>query len=74
MNLLIQNRRKPIFETQQDGKKLTLGQIQTFYTNDDIFEIIESLKDKGYLKEKNERYNPVTSGYRLFFNIFFFGK
>ena len=59
MNLLIQNRRKPIFGTQQDGKKLTLEQIQTFYTDDDIIEVITSLKAKGYLKEEDGKYNPV---------------
>ena len=59
MNLLIQNRRKPIFGKQQDGKKLSLEQIQTFYTDKDILDVIESLKQKGYLKEDNGRFNPV---------------
>ena len=59
MNLLVLNRRKPVFGKHQDGKKLTLEQIKTFYTDDDILEIIESLKAKGYLKEEGGKFNPV---------------
>lgn len=70
MNLLIQNRRKPIFGTQQDGKKLTLEQIQTFYTDDDIIEVITSLKAKGYLKEEDGKYNPVCGN--MSFEVFKF--
>ncbi|MCI6697815.1 MAG: DNA (cytosine-5-)-methyltransferase [Lachnospiraceae bacterium] len=70
MNLLIQNRRKPRFGTQQDGKKLTLEQIKTFYTDDDILEVIESLKQKGYLKEVDGRFNPVCGN--MSFEVFKF--
>lgn len=70
MNLLIQNRRKPIFGTQQDGKKLTLEQIKTFYTNDDILEVITSLKKKGYLKEEDGKFNPVCGN--MSFEVFKF--
>ena len=70
MNLLIQNRRKPIFGTQQDGKKLTLEQIKTFYTADDILEVMASLKKKGYLKEENGKYNPVCGN--MSFEVFKF--
>lgn len=70
MNLLIQNRRRPIFGTQQDGKKLTLEQIKTFYLKDDLIEVIESLKNKGYLKEENGRYNPVCGN--MSFEVFKF--
>ena len=70
MNLLIQNRRKPIFGTQQDGKKLTLEQIQTFYTDDDIIEVTTSLKAKGYLKEEDGKYNPVCG--KMSFEVFKF--
>ena len=70
MNLLIQNRRKPIFGTQQDGKKLTLEQIKTFYTDDDIIEVITSLKAKGYLKEEDGKYNPVCGN--MSFEVFKF--
>lgn len=70
MNLLIQNRRKPIFGTQQDGKKLTLEQIKTFYTADDVLSVIDSLKAKGYLKEENGRFNPVCGN--MSFEVFKF--
>ena len=70
MNLLIQNRRKPIFGTQQDGKKLTVDQIKTFYKADDIFDVIDSLKQKGYLKEENGKYNPVCGN--MSFEVFKF--
>lgn len=70
MNLLIQNRRKPIFGTQQDGKKLTLEQIKTFYTADDILDVIASLKKKGYLKEESGKFNPVCGN--MSFEVFKF--
>lgn len=70
MNLLIQNRRKPIFGKQQDGKKLTLKQIKTFYTDDDIESVISSLIQKGYLKEEDGRYNPVCGN--MSFEVFKF--
>lgn len=70
MNLLIQNRRKPIFGTQQDGKKLTIEQIKTFYKANDILDVIDSLKQKGYLKEENGRYNPVCGN--MSFEVFKF--
>ncbi len=70
MNLLIQNRRKPVFGTQQDGKKLTLEQIKTFYTADDILDVIASLKKKGYLKEENGKFNPVCGN--MSFEVFKF--
>lgn len=70
MNLLIQNRRKPIFGTQQDGKKLTINQIKTFYKSNDIFDVIDSLTQKGYLKEENGRYNPVCGN--MSFEVFKF--
>lgn len=70
MNLLILNRRKPVFGKHQDGKKLSLEQIKTFYTDDDILEVIESLKHKGYLKEENGRFNPVCGN--MSFEVFKF--
>lgn len=70
MNLLIQNRRKPVFGTRQDGKKLTLEQIRTFYTADDILDVIASLKKKGYLKEENGKFNPVCGN--MSFEVFKF--
>lgn len=70
MNLLIQNRRKHDFGTQQDGKKLTLDQIKTFYKDEDILSVIASLKEKGYLKEEEGKYNPVCGN--MSFEVFKF--
>lgn len=70
MNLLIQNRRKPIFGKEQDGKKLTIEQIKTFYKKSNIQEVIESLIFKGYLKEDGGKYNPVCGN--MSFEVFKF--
>lgn len=70
MTLLIQNRRKPEFGRHQDGKKLTLEQIKTFYTDDDIMDVIESLKAKHYLKEEDGKFNPVCGN--MSFEVFKF--
>jgi len=70
MNLLIQNRRKHDFGTQQDGKKLTLEQIKTFYKNSDIDTVIAGLISKGYLKCENGKYNPVCGN--MSFEVFKF--
>lgn len=70
MNLLIQNRRKHNFGTHQDGKMLTLAQIQTFYQEEDILKVIASLKEKGYLKEKDGHFNPVCGN--MSFEVFKF--
>lgn len=70
MNALIQNRRKPIFGTEQDGKKLTLEQIKTFYSDSDIKEVIASLLEKRYLQEKDDKYNPVCGN--MSFEVFKF--
>lgn len=70
MNLLIQNRRKHDFGTQQDGKKLSLEQIQSFYRDDDVLSVIASLIEKGYLKEENGKYNPVCGN--MSFEVFKF--
>ena len=70
MNQLIQNRRKPIFGREQDGKKLSLDQIKTFYTDVDIEEVINGLLAKGYLKEEDGKYNPVCGN--MSFEVFKF--
>ena len=70
MNLLIKNRRKPVFGTSQDGKKLTIEQIKTFYHDKDIEAIINGLLEKGYLKEENGKYNPVCGN--MSFEVFKF--
>jgi len=70
MNLLIQNRRKHHFGTYQDGKKLTLEQIKTFYANDDLLDVITSLVEKGYLANYEGLYNPVCGN--MSFEVFKF--
>lgn len=68
MNALILNRRKPVFGREQDGKKLTLEQIKTFYTEPDIEEVITSLLSKRYLQVNDGRYNPVCGN--MSFEVF----
>lgn len=68
MNLLIQNRRHPEFGRQQDGKKLTMDQIRTFYFNDDAEEVAASLVRKGYLKVEKGLYSPVCGN--MSFEVF----
>ena len=70
MNLLIQNRRKHNFGIKQDGKKLTLEQIMTFYEKSDIDDVIASLITKGYLKCEDGKYNPVCGN--MSFEVFKF--
>lgn len=68
MNALILNRRKPIFGKEQDGKKLTLEQIKTFYKEPDIDDVISSLLAKRYLQVKDGKYNPVCGN--MSFEVF----
>ena len=68
MNALILNRRKPVFGKEQDGKKLTLEQIKTFYTEPDIEDVITSLLEKRYLQVNDGKYNPVCGN--MSFEVF----
>ena len=52
------------------AKKLTLSQIKTFYTDDDIDNVIDGLITKGYLKENDGKYNPVCGN--MSFEVFKF--
>ncbi len=70
MTLLITNRRKKIFGEHQDGKALTKEQICTFYTKDNLDEILNSLLKKGYISCKDEKYNPVAGN--MSFEVFKF--
>lgn len=70
MNMLIANRRKKCFGSQQDGKMLSLEQIKTFFNHPEIEMIIQSLIDKGYLKEVNGKFNPVAGN--MSFEVFKF--
>lgn len=68
MNLLIQNRRHPEFGRDKDGKKLTMEQIRTFYHDDDVLQVSESLVGKGYLKVQDGKYSPVCGN--MSFEVF----
>ena len=70
LNLLMKNRRKHQFGTHQDGKKLDIGQIKSFYTYDDILDVIDSLLKKGYLSDFDGKYN-LNSG-NMSFEVFKF--
>lgn len=71
MNLLITNRRRPEFGKEQDGKKLSLEQIKTFYKDDDIIDVINSLLEKRYLQVNDDgKYNPVCGN--MSFEVFKF--
>ena len=70
LNLLIGNRRKKTFGTHQDGKALTIEQIRTFYKEDNVEEIIDSLIKKRYLSAYDNRYNPIAGN--MSFEVFKF--
>lgn len=70
MSLLVSNRRKKTFGTHQDGKALTKDQIRTFYTKDNIDDVIASLLEKGYISCKDGKYNPVAGN--MSFEVFKF--
>ncbi len=68
MNALILNRRKSEFGKEQDGKKLTLEQIKSFFKDPNIEGIISSLIEKRYLQVKDGKYNPVCGN--MSFEVF----
>ena len=70
MNLLISNRRKKIFGTHQDGKRLTREQIETFYHAKDFDNVTSSLINNGYLSCYDGQYNPVCGN--MSFEVFKF--
>lgn len=70
MNALVANRRKKHFGAHQDGKKLTLEQIKTFFDHPKLSQIINSLCKKGYLKEVDGKFNPVSGN--MSFEVFKF--
>jgi DNA (cytosine-5)-methyltransferase 1 len=70
MDMLISNRRKKHFGIEQDGKKLTLEQIKTFWNKKNLKKVIASLVSKGYLSEDDGKYNPVAGN--MSFEVFKF--
>lgn len=59
MEWLIHNRRKAQYGQLQDGKKLTLEQIETGYREPWLTDVLKSLIAKGYLQCVDGHYNPV---------------
>lgn len=70
MDAIISNRRKKHFGANQDGKKLTLEQIQSFWDKPGIEKTIASLITKGYLKQVDGKFNPVCGN--MSFEVFKF--
>lgn len=70
LNSIIKNRRKKIYGLHQDGKRLSVEQIRTFYKKANLKNVIKSLEKKGYLKEVDGKYNPVAGN--MSFEVFKF--
>jgi DNA (cytosine-5)-methyltransferase 1 len=70
MNALILNRRKKEFGAHQDGKRLRVKQIKTFWDKPNLKTVISSLLKKGYLSKENGAYNPVAGN--MSFEVFKF--
>lgn len=70
MTALISHRRHKEFGDHQDGKSLTIEQIKTFFSHENLQNIIDSLIDKKYLKQINGKYNPVSGN--MSFEVFKF--
>ena len=70
MDALISNRRKKVFGEHQDGKRLNIEQIKTFWDKPNIKKVIASLLKKGYLSEDVGTYNPVAGN--MSFEVFKF--
>lgn len=70
MNALVKNRRLKIFGTHQDGKRLSLEEIKTFFAHPNLETLAQSLTDKGYIKKVDNKYNPVAGN--MSFEVFKF--
>jgi DNA (cytosine-5)-methyltransferase 1 len=70
MNALIKNRRLKKFGIEQDGKRLSLDDIKTFFRNPNVDKIAGSLEKKGYIKQVDGKYNPVAGN--MSFEVFKF--
>lgn len=70
MNLILGNRRKKHFGADQDGKMLTLEQILTFSNDINTHETLNSLVKKGYLRYRDNKYNPTCGN--MSFEVFKF--
>jgi DNA (cytosine-5)-methyltransferase 1 len=70
MNALIRNRRLSRFGDEQDGKRLSIDQISTFFPSKNLKKIINSLEKKGYIKQVDGKFNPVAGN--MSFEVFKF--
>jgi DNA (cytosine-5)-methyltransferase 1 len=70
MNALIKNRRLSKFGEEQDGKRLSVEQISTFFPKKNLQKIVSSLEKKGYIKQVDGKYNPVAGN--MSFEVFKF--
>ncbi len=70
MNAIISNRRKKHFGADQDGKKLTLEQVKSFWNKPQLENTLASLISKGYLKQHDDKFNPVCGN--MSFEVFKF--
>lgn len=70
MNALLKNRRLKKFGTEQDGKRLSLDDIKTFFHNPNVDKIARSLEKKGYIKQVDGKFNPVAGN--MSFEVFKF--
>ncbi len=70
MNAIVSNRRKKEFGEHQDGKELTIAQISSFYPNEKLKSLLNSLLEKGYLRRRGNRYNPTCGN--MSFEVFKF--
>lgn len=61
---------KKHFGIEQDGKELTIEQIQTFYDKSNLKSLLETLVSKGYLRIIADKYNPTCGN--MSFEVFKF--
>lgn len=66
----MQTGEKKHFGEHQDGKKLSLEQIKTFWDKPNLELTIEKLLNKGYLSCRNRVFNPVAGN--MSFEVFKF--
>lgn len=61
LDLIVKNRRRKEFGTHQDGKALSIQQIQTFFPSKDVERLVRGLVKKGYLRDDGNKFN-LTAG------------
>lgn len=61
LDLIVKNRRRKQFGTHQDGKALSIQQIQTFFPSKDVERLVRGLVRRGYLRDDGNKFN-LTAG------------